>query len=262
MTAPERATRGLLRLTWLGPQTARAAIFLRVAAYAVLSACAETDRSPLHPLAVEDLGAFCHTGVVTMVIKKQGLTFAIETPDGRYHQQFARERFEIAPADLIETAGRLVLHNDGDIHEDVRSIRHLGKVSQPPPDKTSLAELVRNARVNRRATVEGTLVLARMDEIDRTFVQMLVKDGAAVLNASLGAGTNQAAAASIPLGARLRLTGVLQQRTGGARKNSGKYLLVDPDGGLEVVSPPPTDIFDAPAFNFDLAWTPDEILRM
>ena len=215
---------------------------------------------PLRPQAVETIGVFCHTGTVTTVC--QNLNFVLEKQDGSLHFHFVQQPFEIGPGDVIEASGDLIRHNNGEIHNAVHHILRLGHTALPSPETVPLTELTRRRDfLYRRLTTEGTLVLARQDEIDATYIQLLVKDGATVLNAAVQIGTNQPNNLFSLLGARIQLTGVLMKNSG-ARKNIANFLSLDPPGGFEVVRPPPADTFDVPKLTFDSSWTPDEIVQM
>ena len=236
-------------------------LVIAVAATAFPVAHAEADNAmSLRPQAVESVGTFCHTGVVTMTDKT--FNFALEGLDGRYHCHFVQKKFDISRGDLIEVSGDLRQHDNGDIHESVRDVKRLGRIAMPPPRKTSIADLIKHDFINQLVTVEGTLVLARRDEIDTSVFQLLIKDGSSILNAAIRDDTSQTDFASIPLGSRLRLTGLILRATGGARRHADKYLMISSPEGIESISTPPADIFDAPALNLDSPLAPNEIVRM
>lgn len=231
----------------------------------VLLAAGATDSallSPLRPQAVENIGTFCRTG--TVIVVNDNVNFAIRDSNGGYRFMFARNPFGLAPGDRIAVSGELIRHDNGETHESVRQVVHLGKDPLPPPKPSTIADLVKHDAFSSTVSVEGTLVLIRRDEIDASFLQFFVKDGASVLCASLTVGTNrtQPQSAAIPLGARVRLTGVMMPISGGARKNIDKHLLLDPNAGIDVIAAPPDDIFAAPELNLESPWTPDEIVRM
>ena len=236
-------------------------LVIAVAVTAFPVAHAEADNAmSLRPQAVECVGTFCHTGVVTMTDKT--FNFALEGLDGRYHCHFVQKKFDISRGDLIEVSGDLRQHDNGDIHESVRDVKRLGRIAMPPPRKTSIANLIKHDFINQLVTVEGTLVLARRDEIDTSVFQLLIKDGSSILNAAIRDDTSQTDIASIPLGSRLRLTGLILRATGGARRHADKYLMISSPEGIESISTPPADIFDAPALNLDSPLAPNEIVRM
>ena len=214
----------------------------------------------LRPKEVECIGTFCHTGMVTVVSKD--FDFAIKDQNDLSHFLFVqRKDFGISPGDIITVSGECARRDNGTVHKIVRNILHRGHASLPPPEKAPLAELVRRDFLYRRIITEGTLVLVRRDEIDTSAIQLLIKDGATVLNAAFISSTNQTADAISLLGARLRLTGILMQENG-ARRNIAYYLSIDPPGGFEVIHSPPTDIFNAPELNFDSVWTPGELASL
>ena len=78
----------------------------------------------------------------------------------------------------------------------------------------------------RRLATEGTLVLARQDEIDATYIQLLVKDGSTVLNASFHVGANQPTNVFVLLSARLQHTGVMAPSTARRLSNILRYMLI------------------------------------
>ena len=233
---------------------------IAVLAAAMLAAkvSADVPLRPLSPQAIENVGGFCHTG--TVITAKNN--FIIRDESGNHRMQFSTRQLGIRPGDVVETVGNLVRHDNGEIHESVRSVRKLGRVSMPPPETATLADLAKRDFLYRRVTVEGSLVQIRWDEIDATVMQMLVKDGATVLNAALTNVSNMTATASIPLGARLRLSGVMLRATGGARKNTSQFLSIGQRDDIEVVRPPPADVFDVPRLDLDSQRAPDEIVRM
>ena len=63
---------------------------------------------PLRPQAVENIGAFCHTGTVTTVC--QNRNFVLEKKDGSLHFHFVQQPFEISHGDIIEASGDLIRH--------------------------------------------------------------------------------------------------------------------------------------------------------
>jgi signal transduction histidine kinase len=200
-------------------------------------------------MAMESVGTFCHTGVVTMVQANHGnIVIADEGGNGRY--LFSTNRFAIRRGDVVEASGDLVWHDNGELHESLRRVVAMGHVTPPRPKPIAVADLASRDFIYQPVTLTGTLVLSRLDEIDASAVRLLVKDGSAILNAAYVKGTNGTDAAAIPLGAHLRLTGVMLQAAGDARQHAGEYLYVF-DDGLEVVSPPPDDIFTAPALQFN-----------
>ena len=234
---------------------------LLVAATALSALCAETkDPAALHPLSVEVTGNFCRTGTITQVCPNRN--FTLEERNGRHSFLFVEDRFDIREGNVIAVTGEFVQHDDGRVLKVARHVNIIGQSPIPSPKEVTLADLARGDFIYRRVTTEGMLVLARRDEIDASALQLLIKDGAMILNVAFNRGTNRIDEAEIPLGTRLRLTGVILQATGGARQYADKYLAVDGDGGLEVVSPPPADIFAAPALEFDNKKTPHEIVQM
>ena len=227
-----------------------------------LSARAHDDET-LHPMAIKNVGTFCHTGVVTMVQRCHN-NFVISDQNGKGRYLFSTRSLGIRRGDLIEASGDLVWHDSGETHESVCQVRRIGRASPPPPEVVPLADFAKRDLVYRSVTVEGVLVMVRKDEIDPAYTQLLIKDGSAIMNAAFRNDTGQtdAAAASLPLGTRLRLTGVMMHSTGGARQYADRYLGVFADGGIEVVSPPPSDIFAAPSLKFDNKETPHEAVQM
>ena len=219
------------------------------------------DAEALRPMAMESVGTFCHTGVVTMIQHNNG-NFILAEQSGNVRYLFATRSFGLRRGDVVEATGERVWHDNGELHESLRHVQMLGRVAPPPPKSVSMADLAKYDLTYQRTTIEGTLVLARRDEIDASVIQLLIKDGAMILNVAFDSGTNQIDAAEIPLGTRFRLTGVILQATGGARQYAEKYLYVDGDDDLEVVSPPPSDIFSAPSLEFDYKETPQEIVQM
>jgi hypothetical protein len=213
----------------------------------------------LQPEATEHVGEFCHTGTVTTVCPNY--SFALESRDGRRHFVFAEEPFGVRPGDIIAVEGIRLRHDNDAVYERACQVRRLGHIAPPPPQKVPLAELIKRDHLYQKIETEGTLVLVRQDEVDNTFIQMLVKDCATVFNVAAMADTSQMASISSLLGARLRMTGFPSMQSG-ARRNTAPYLTVNATNGLAVVRPPPDDIFAAPEFDFDSRWTPGEIVGM
>ena len=214
----------------------------------------------LRPQAVECVGAFCHTGVVTMTDKT--FNFAVEELNGGYHYHFAQKKFDISRGDLIAVTGDLLQHDNGDIHERVRHVKRLGRTAMPPPKRTSIADLIKHDFINQLVTLDFFFNDTATTEIYTSVFQLLIKDGSSILNAAIRDDASQTDIASIPLGSRLRLTGLMLRATGGARRHADKYLLISGTGGIEAISTPPADIFDAPTLNLNSPWAPDEIVRM
>ena len=234
-------------------------LVIAVAATALSALCAEKKNpAALHPLAVEVTGNFCRTGTVTQVCPNRN--FTLEERNGRHSFLFVENRFNIREGNVIAVTGEFVQHDDGRVLKVARHINIIGQSPLPAPKEVTLADLARGDFIYRHVTTEGTLVLARRDEIDASVIQLLVKDGATILNASITDNATNAINDISLLGARLRMTGVMMQPTG-ARRIISNYLSILPDG-LQVIASPPADIFDAPALNLDSPLTPDEIVRM
>ena len=236
------------------------AIILYIAAFAVADSAGADSLALLRPQAVESVGTFCHTGVVKKI---SNFNFAVKDQEGGYHFHFALKKFDINQGDLIAVAGDMLLHENGSIHERANAVKRLGTVPIPPPRKISIFDLSHPDVLGEFVTVEGTLVLIRQDELDVSVLRLMIKDGATTLVADVSYRSSRPiAAAAFPLGARLRLTGVVLQGTGGARRFANKYLLVDGNSGVEMVGMPPADIFDVPALDLNSPLTPEEIIRM
>ena len=239
--------------------TGKAVVFRWIA---ILSLAVPTGRAEAHPFktkAVDAIGTFCRTGTVVMVSPAKG--FMLETSDGQMPHLFMSTDYGVSPGDTVEVRGSISRHDNNEIHESVLDVKRIGHASLPPPRGLPLPELAKCKFLHKRVTTEGTLVLARQDEIDVSTVQLLVREGASVLNVAFQAATNQALDAYALLGARLRITGVMIRSTG-ARRNVAFYLATDSPSGIEVIAPPPADIFNAPELDFDPLLTPNEIMRM
>ena len=230
-----------------------------LAVLAPASVAATQLRMPLQPEEMECIGQFCRTGTVVMV--QPNLNFALEDRDGKRCYLFVQKQLGIRAGDRIVATGDCTRHDNGVLYEIVRRVQRLGHVALPPPQAVPLAELIRKDFLYRNVTTEGTLVLVRQDEVDSKTIQLLVKDGAAVLNAAFTSGTNQTPDMSYLLGARIRMTGFWASSSG-ARRNSFPFLAINATAGLEVLRPPPANIFAVPELALDSSSTPDEIMRM
>ncbi|MBQ3289581.1 MAG: ATP-binding protein [Kiritimatiellae bacterium] len=248
----------MLKMT-LREKTKRILLATILAAATPAFAVGADAMASLRPKAVEHVGDFCHTGTVTMVC--QNLDFSLAERNGRHHFLVVRKQFGIRVGEIIVAAGECVRCDNGSVLKIARRVLHLGQELLPSPEKVSIAELTKKDFLYKMVTTEGTLVLARRDEIDTAYIQMLVKDGASIVNAAFMASTNRTIDAISLLGARVRLTGVLMQGYG-ARRNISNYLSLDPPGGFEVVTPPPADTFKVPELNLDSQYTPEEIVQM
>ena len=218
----------------------------------------EDDMADLRPnIVIEQLGSFCHTGIVTRFSAGGGIV--LRERDGSF-QRIRKNKFRVHEGDIIAVEGENERYENGMWKKACRIV-HLGRSPLPPPEAVPLAKLLRKDFLYWRVATEGTLIFVQKDKIDTSSVRLLVKDGAAILNAGLHVGANQPTDVFALLGARLRLTGVLMPSTG-ARKIAGNYLHIDPTDGIEVIHPPPADIFDVPELSFNAPWTPDEIVRM
>ena len=224
-----------------------------VVLYAVLPIrAAHTD--VLQPNGVDFVGTFCETGLVTQV--QDNGNFVLERPDGNRLFLFVEEPFDIHPGDVAETRGVLKRHDNGEVHLNVRQIRKTGHQSLPPPVKVALADLSQGDFIYRAVITEGTLVLARHDEISPQDIQLIIKDGSSVLNASMSTAPNGNTNFAALLGARVRLTGMLLQPAG-ARKITTPFLEISK---VEIIHSVPNDLFDAPELTFDRTLSPRDIL--
>ena len=255
---------GVPNIIPIGMRAAAIPLLVRSLAIVALVTTATTaaveETAPLRPKEVGSIGSFSFTGMVAMVCKN--FDFAIKDENGQNHFLFVRKKNHgIDLGDIIEVSGECVRCDNGSVYKIVHNVLHLNHTSLPPPKETPLAELVHRNFLYQRVTTEGTLVLARRDEIDTKAIQLLIKDGAAVLNACFIDDTNSAVNVFALLGARLRLSGVVMKSTG-ARRNIAYYLSIDPPGGFEVIQSPPTDIFNTPELDFDSVWTPNELASL
>ena len=212
----------------------------------------------LRPQAVECTGTFCYTGVVTSVSKNRNFAFAEQ--NGQRHFLFVEDHFNISQGDVVAINGEFTLIDNGSVFKVARRVIKLNRLSLPQPIKVPISDLVHNDILCQRITTEGTLILARRDEIDASTIQLLVKDGATILNAAITDNATNAINVISLLGAQLRMTGVMLPPNG-ARQIISNHLSIQPDG-LQIISPPPTDIFNVPSLNFDSPLTPGEIVRM
>jgi hypothetical protein len=83
---------------------------------------------PIRPMAVENIGTFCCTGTVITTNSKKHF-FAIEDMDRRHHWLFSSKSFGVSRGDHVAVSGEQVRYDNGDIHESVRQVIHLGKRS-------------------------------------------------------------------------------------------------------------------------------------
>jgi len=218
-----------------GKQKILETIAVLVAAIPLLAQCSD-DMTYLGPENIKQIGEFCYTGVVTA-------SWILEEPNGRRQYIYISPRFGVCTGDVIAVKGGIIQRENGSVQKSAYHVKHLGKSPVPPPMKAPLAELLHQDSLCRRVITEGTLVLLRKDEIDSSASQLIVKDGTTVLNAAVNGITTHTIDLTSLLGARLRLTGTLIPSTG-ARMNALKYLAIE-NNGIEVVKPPPVDIFDA-----------------
>ena len=209
----------------------------------------------LQPNGVDLVGTFCETGLVTQV--QENGNFVLERPDGNRLFLFVEEPFDIRPGDVAEIQGVLKRHDNGEVHLNIRQIQKRGRLSLPPPREVALAELPQGDFIYRTVTTEGMLVLARHDEISPQDIQLIIKDGPSVLNASMPTAHAKDTDFTALLGARVRLTGMLQ-RPAGARRTMTPYLGIN---RFEVIHPAPDDRFDAPKLDFNRTISPREILN-
>ena len=216
------------------------------------------EMADLRPKVLKQIGSFCYTGIVTRIGANVG--FILEERNGRLHY-IHRNEFVSHEGDIVAVEGERVRTRNG-VLENACQVVLLGNSPLPPPEAVSLADLLRKDFLCRRVTTEGTLILAREDEIDTACIQLLVKDGDSVLNASFTVNANHPKDVFSLLGARIRLTGALMHISGGARRVGRNYLSIHYPEGFEVLRPPPADIFDVPELDFDEPWSPDDIVRM
>ena len=231
----------------------RLALSLVVLCAALSIRAAHTD--VLQPNGVDFVGTFCVTGLVTHV--QANGNFVLERSDGSRRFLFVEEPFNVHPGAVVEAGGNFKRHDNGDINMSVRQIQKRGCQPLPPPAKVSLAHLAQGDFTYRAAITEGTLVLVRHDEISPQDIQLIIKDGSSVLNASMPAAPNENTNFTALLGARVRLTGMLQQPAG-ARRIMTPYLGISK---FEVIRPAPGNRFDAPELNFDRNLSPRNILN-
>jgi lysyl-tRNA synthetase class II len=135
-----------------------------VALVTIATTAAGEETASRRPQEVGSIGSFCFTGMVAMVCKD--LNFAIKDENGQNHFLFVKKNYGIDLGDIIEVSGECVRCDNGSVYKIVHNVLHLNHTSLPLPRKTSLAELVHRDFLYQTVTTEGTLVLARHDEID------------------------------------------------------------------------------------------------
>lgn len=213
---------------------------------------------PLNPKEVECVECFCYTGLVTSVARNEN--FILERSDGARLPMLAENRFDLSPGDIAEVRGKTLRHDNGMCLQHVYQVKRLGRGPLPPTQEVPLEKIKAADHANRRLKTEGTLVLARQDEIDSTYLQLILKEGSSFLNAALELSDGQKDNLSDLLGARLQVTGILL-KPNGARKILTHYLSATPED-IKVVQPAPADIFDVPNLEDSYSCTPGEIRHL
>ena len=225
---------------------------------AALSVRAEND-DELLPRDVGFVGRLCETGLVISVFDSHD--FILATTDGLRRRYTAREDPGIAVGDIIVTDSDIKLSDKGDINLGTRAVRRIGRGNPPPPISVALSDISTQDLIYRKITVEGTLVLAREDEIDPLYFQLIVKDGQALLNVSTDLQMARRKGLAGLLGARLRMTGLLEPPIG-ARKTLAPSLSIGGDADIEIVQPVPKDIFAVPELDFSSPFMPKRISQL
>lgn len=210
----------------------------------------------LRPYSVDIVGNFCETGTVTHIISKR--KFILERTDGQRKCRFTENTFGITPGSVAIVTGEVWRLDNGELHPHAIEIRRLSRKPLPAPVTTTLADISRQDLVYKSITVDGTLVLARRDEIDLSYLQLVILDGDALLNASINLDDVGDMDFTRLLGARLRLTGILLHSLG-ARRVFAPYLEIFSQNGnaeIKVLTPAPVDPFAVPRFDVTYPLTP------
>ena len=215
---------------------------------------AHTDT--LQPNSLDFIDMFCETGLVTHV--QDNGNFVLERPNGSRLFLFTEGPSDVLSGDVAEVRGLRKRHDNGDINMCVRKFLRIGRQHLPPPMKVALADLSQSNFIHRVVITEGTLVLVRQDEISPLDIQLIIKDGPSVLNASISATLAGDSDFSALLGARIRLAGILLQPAG-ARRIMTPYLGIN---RFEIIRPASDDRFAAPELNFNRILSPLDVLRL
>ena len=237
--------------------------------FLALSLAAFADDWPLTLKSTDEVSEYALNGTDTYarvllsgVILRTKPMLVLQDATGRVPLHESAETTALRPGDAVELFGHAWPSLLGEPWVNVKTltVRHHGE--QPKATPIPLGELDEQRHNLLPIVTEGTVIRVIPDKIDAHYQFLVLKQDDRLLPVAI----NRKAVSLAPddlLDAVVRISGIFCQSISGRRCFSGPFVLTDDDpSGLVVITPPPTDPFDAPALKDFCRLSPREIARL
>ena len=165
-----------------------------------------------------------------------------------------------SPGDKISANGITKITNNHESYNRIDSFKVVERNALPEPIVVKLSETSTEDHHLQTITTAGTVIDAFPDEIDRRYTILLLKDKNKVVPVSLLRETF--GDRSDLVDATIRVTGIYRRSVCGVRKFSWPSITPRFKKDIEILTPPPKDIFEAPTLENRPYLTSEEIIHM
>ena len=166
----------------------------------------------------------------------------------------------LTAGDVVRICGMAFVNQELEYYSEARETLPLGCAPIDPPEDIALSDLNEGRDHLKRVRTTATCIDITRDQIDPSCLHILLQDEGTVLPAVMDMDDDSRRTRLI--GARLRLTGIYKRYASGSRKFTSPQLACASWSDIEILSPAPTDPFEAPKLNNRPYQTPRHVFGM
>ena len=194
--------------------------------------------------------SFDITGRITALVDWRGIVLEDETGRILLH---SRPYHFPKPGDEVRVTGETSLSDLGYRFSFANAFAVRGHRPPPEPVDATAAEIMSGTMNNRKVRLRGTVIDAFVDEIDRRWYYMAIKDASGCVYAHLRSQDVAREKIDRLVGARVEVTDVCVDTGAGLRQFIGPRIHLNAYGNIRVLEPAPSDPFDVPSLEPDCA---------
>ena len=178
-------------------------------------------------------------------------TFYVKTSDGytRLTDKKFWPQMHLRNGDVIKASGTTASMSNGFVNADCHSIEI---IRRSPPEKitdATVKDVLSGQYPFRPVRIKGTVRDTFADEIDHKYPHIIISSGSESIGLSLPTSKGNAEPLSHLIGAEIRATGCYTPSFSGYRKLSRCEINLRSTNDIEILRPPPSDIFSAPSID-------------
>ena len=151
--------------------------------------------------------------------------------------------------DVIKASGTTASMSNGFVNADCHSIEI---IRRSPPEKitdATVKDVLSGQYPFRPVRIKGTVRDTFADEIDHKYPHIIISSGSESIGLSLPTSKGNTEPLSLLIGAEIRATGCYTPSFSGYRKLSRCEINLRSTNDIEILRPPPSDIFSAPSID-------------